>query len=78
MGAVCAAVAESGRLLDVDEDYRSFGLSGELAAVVLEAGLSPAYARVCTTGTIPYDRRREDEALPNVPRLVAAARQLLS
>jgi pyruvate dehydrogenase E1 component beta subunit len=75
---VCTAVAESGRLLVIDEDYRGFGLSGELAAVVLEADLSPRYARVCTEETIPYDRRREDEVLPNVQRIVAAARALLA
>jgi len=36
---VCEAVAKSGRLLVVDEDYREFGLSGELAASILEAGI---------------------------------------
>ncbi len=74
---VCQAVAKTGRLLVVDEDYRSFGLSGELAAVVLEAGVSVQYARVCTDGTIPYARALEDQALPNVARIVAAAMGLL-
>jgi acetoin:2,6-dichlorophenolindophenol oxidoreductase subunit beta len=35
--AVCEAVAQTGRLLVVDEDYEGFGLSAELSAVVLEA-----------------------------------------
>ncbi|HSM54818.1 MAG TPA: transketolase C-terminal domain-containing protein [Candidatus Sulfomarinibacteraceae bacterium] len=74
--ALCDAVARSGRLLVVDEDYEGFGLSGELAAVVLEAGLSVRYARVCTRDTIPYARHLEDEALPNVARIVHAAQQL--
>jgi pyruvate dehydrogenase E1 component beta subunit len=75
--AVVAAVRRSGRLLVVDEDYRDFGLSGELAATVLEAGITVRYARVCVEDTIPYDRRREERALPNVDRILAAATRLL-
>lgn len=75
--AVCDAVAQSGRLLVVDEDYQAFGLSGELAAVVLEAGIPARYGRVCTEETIPYDRVREDQVLPNVARIRQAARQLM-
>lgn len=75
--AVCEAVAQTGRLLVVDEDYEGFGLSGELTAVVLEAGLSCKYARVCTQTTIPYARHLEDQALPNRERIRASARQLM-
>ena len=74
--AVCREVSRSGRLLVVDEDYEGFGLSGELAAVVLEAGLACKYARVCTQTTIPFARALEDETLPNVQRIVAAGRKL--
>ena len=75
--AVCEAVGRSGHLLVVDEDYRDFGLSGELAATVLEAGIQARFSRVCVEGTIPYDRRREQRALPNVERITAAAVSLL-
>jgi len=75
--AVRGVVAQTGHLLIVDEDYESFGLSGELAAVVLEAGLPCAYGRVCTQTTIPYARHLEDQVLPNVERICAAARQLV-
>jgi len=75
--SVCAAVAHTGRLLVVDEDYQGFGLSGELAAVVLEAGLSCRYARVCTRTAIPYARHLEDQALPGTERICASARQLV-
>ncbi|NDJ76665.1 MAG: pyruvate dehydrogenase [Chloroflexi bacterium] len=71
------AVKRSGRLLVVDEDYQGFGLSGELAAVVLEGGIACRYARVCTQTTIPFARHLEEQTLPNVPRIVAAARDLL-
>ena len=75
--AVREAVAQTGRLVVVDEDYESFGLSGELAAAVLEAGISCRYARVCTQTTIPYARHLEDQILPNRERICAAARRLM-
>jgi pyruvate dehydrogenase E1 component beta subunit len=74
--AFCETVAHTGRLLVVDEDYEGFGLSGELGAVALEAGIPFRYARVCTQTTIPYARDREDLALPNVKRICAAIAQL--
>jgi pyruvate dehydrogenase E1 component beta subunit len=74
---LCDAVSKSSRLLVIDEDYQQFALSGELAAVVLEAGLSVQYARVCTEDTIPYTRHLEDQALPNTDRIVAAALGLM-
>jgi pyruvate dehydrogenase E1 component beta subunit len=74
--AVCKTVARTGRMVVVDEDYEGFGLSGELAAVVLEAGIKVKFARVCTRGTIPYARRMEDETLPNIPRIIEAVKKL--
>ena len=76
--AVREAVGHSGRLLVVDEDYEGFGLSGELAATALEAGLRFKYGRVCTRTTIPYARHLEDATLPNVERICEAARALVS
>ncbi len=73
---VITSVSKTGRLLVVDEDYREFGLSGELAAVCLEAGLGPRFARVCVEDTLPFARHLEDAALPNVGRIIAAARSL--
>ncbi len=74
---VVESVTKTGRLLVVDEYYRQFGLSGELAAVCLEAGLKPRYARVCVEDTLPYARPLEDAALPNVDRIVEAATSLV-
>jgi pyruvate dehydrogenase E1 component beta subunit len=73
----CEMVSHTGRLLVVDEDYEGFGLSGELGAVALEAGISFKYARVCTQTTIPYARDREDQTIPNVKRIHAAIAQLV-
>lgn len=75
--AVCDEVSQTRRLLVVDEDYECFGLSGELSAVVLEAGLSCKYSRVCTQTTIPYARHLEDQILPNRQRICASVRQLM-
>ncbi|MBN1642325.1 MAG: pyruvate dehydrogenase [Anaerolineae bacterium] len=75
--AVCEAVALTGRLAVVDEDYEGFGLSGELAAVILEAGIPCQYARVCTQTTIPYARQLEDMVLPNRDRICASVRALV-
>lgn len=74
--AVCRAVERTGRLLVVDEDYKHFSLSGELAAIVMEAGITAQFARVCVEDTIPFDRRREAQALPNVARILEAASAL--
>ena len=75
--ALCEQVGNTHRLLVVDEDYEAFGLSGELAAVVLEAGIDFKYARVCTRSTIPYAREMEDETFPNVERIVDACTRLM-
>jgi pyruvate dehydrogenase E1 component beta subunit len=74
--AVCEEVARTGRLVVVDEDYESFGLSGELSAIVMEAGITCKYSRVCTRSTIPYARHLEDQTLPNTQRICENLRQL--
>jgi pyruvate/2-oxoglutarate/acetoin dehydrogenase E1 component len=61
----------------VAESLKNFGLSGELAARALEAGLRPAFARVCVDDTLPFARHLEEQALPNVPRIVDAAHELM-
>jgi pyruvate dehydrogenase E1 component beta subunit len=76
--ALGESVRQTGHLLVVDEDYETFGLSGELAAVILEKDIPFRYARVCTQTTIPYARNLEDQILPNVERIKTAARALVS
>jgi pyruvate/2-oxoglutarate/acetoin dehydrogenase E1 component len=70
-------VAQTGRLLVVDEDYEGFGLSGELMAIVAEAGVQCKYARVCTRQTIPYAWNLQRTVLPGRDRICSAARQLM-
>jgi acetoin:2,6-dichlorophenolindophenol oxidoreductase subunit beta len=75
---VIGTVSETGRLLVVDEDYQGFGLSGELAAILLEVGISFKYSRVCTNDTIPFSPQLEYHALPNVERITEAAIKLVN
>jgi len=74
--AVCTLAKRTGRVVVVDEDYVRGGLSGEIAATMLEAGLTPRFARVGVETTIPFAPRLEYAALPNRERIVAAVRRL--
>lgn len=71
------SAAKTGHLLVVDEDYEKFGLSGEIAAAVLEGGISVRYGRVCTRSTIPYARHLEEQTLPNTTRITQQIMRLL-
>lgn len=73
---ILSSVADTGKVIVVDEDYEQFGLSGEIAALILEAGIHAKYGRVCTRETIPYARNLEDQTLPNVERIVDVAMKL--
>jgi pyruvate/2-oxoglutarate/acetoin dehydrogenase E1 component len=75
--ALLESVSKTGCLLAVDEDYRDFGLSGELAARVMESGIPAKYGRVCTENTIPYSRELEDRTLPSTNRIVETALKLI-
>jgi acetoin:2,6-dichlorophenolindophenol oxidoreductase subunit beta len=75
--AVREAAAQTGRLVVVDEDYEACGLSGEIAALLLEARVGARFARVCTQTTIPYARDLENETLPSVARILTAVRSLV-
>jgi len=72
-----AMAASTGNVLVVDEDYTRGGLSGEIAAVIAENGVRARFARVTCEGTIPYGRAWEQRTLPNVARVIDAARWLL-
>ncbi|MGD0749902.1 MAG: transketolase C-terminal domain-containing protein [Anaerolineales bacterium] len=75
--SICESVSKTGRILVVDEDYEGFGLSGEVSAILMEEGISFKYARVCTQTTIPYNRSKEDQTLPNVERILTKAKELV-
>ncbi|MDC5699260.1 alpha-ketoacid dehydrogenase subunit beta [Intrasporangium calvum] len=78
--AVAASVAKTGRLVVVDEDYQSFGLSGEIIATVAERGvaLKSAPIRVAVPDVpIPYARELEYAVLPRQDRIRDAVRKVM-
>ena len=79
---ILESVAKTGRLLVVDEDYQSFGLSGEIAAVVVETDprlLKSPMRRVCVPDVpIPYARSLEYAVLPTKARIGEAVRKMVS
>lgn len=81
--AVIRSVAKTGRLLIADEDYLSFGLSGEIAAIVAErldqVTLKAPVKRLAVPNVpIPYSRPLEQFVIPQVASIVAASRQLMA
>lgn len=75
-----ASVRKCRRALVVDESWRSGSLAAELMARITEQAffdLDAPPARVCNEEVpIPYARHMEEAALPQVPKIVAAARAL--
>jgi pyruvate dehydrogenase E1 component beta subunit len=76
--SICDSASKTGRLVVVDEDYQNCGLSGEIAGIVLEAGIPIKFGRVCTEKTIPYTRELEEQTLPNTQRIVDVALRLMN
>jgi acetoin:2,6-dichlorophenolindophenol oxidoreductase subunit beta len=79
---VVASVGKTGRLLVADEDYRSFGLSGEISAIVAERldqiALKAPVGRLAVPDVpIPYSRPLEQYVIPQVGAIVDAARRLV-
>jgi acetoin:2,6-dichlorophenolindophenol oxidoreductase subunit beta len=81
--AILESVRKTGRLLVADEDYLSFGLSGEVAAIVAEnldsVTLRAPVKRLAVPDVpIPYARPLEQFVIPQVAGIVAAARELVT
>ena len=79
--AILASVRKTHRAVVVDEGWRSGGLSAEVSARIMEGAfyeLDAPVGRVCSAEVpIPYARHMEQAAIPQVPAIVAAARQTL-
>ena len=78
--AIVATVASTHRLVVVEEGWKTAGISAEIAALVAEEAiweLDAPVGRVCSAEVpIPYARHMEEAALPQVPGIVAKAREL--
>ena len=79
--AIVSSVEKTHRLLVVDEDYQSFGMSGEVITTAIEGAfdyLDAPPTRVATPDIpIPYSHPLETWALPSVERITEAASSLL-
>jgi pyruvate dehydrogenase E1 component beta subunit len=77
--SIFKSVEKTGRLVVVDEDYQSFGVTAEIISSVVEnnmASLKASPRRVALPDIpIPYSRVMEDNAIPNAARIGAAVRQ---
>lgn len=81
--AVLKSVVKTGRLLVADEDYLSFGLSGELAALVAEnldtvALKAPVRRLAVPDVPIPFSRPLEQFVIPQVENIAASVRGLMN
>lgn len=78
---VCDSVGKTGRLVVVDEDYRSFGVTGEIVARVAEEGLADleAVERLAVPDVpIPYARPMENEVIPGTDDIVESVKNVHS
>jgi pyruvate/2-oxoglutarate/acetoin dehydrogenase E1 component len=79
--AIVRSVSKTGRLIVVDEDYQSFGLSGEIIAAVAEHDptVLKRVSRVCVPDVpIPYAHQLEYAVLPTPARIEAAVRDAMA
>jgi len=78
---IMASVRRTRRAIVVDEGWRTGSLAAEVMARIMEQAfydLDAPPARVCSEEVpIPYAKHLEDAALPQVPKIVAAARRML-
>ena len=76
---VLESVGKTGRLLVVDEDYKSFGMTGEIAATVAETDPGMLKAPVVRLAVpdmpVPYARHSSTSPCPRPTRSSAAARR---
>ena len=74
--AILTSVGKTGRLVVVDEDYRSFGMSGEVVATIadVDPGLlvMPAQRVAVPDVPIPYAHDLEYAVLPRQDRIERA------
>ncbi|MCZ2897612.1 alpha-ketoacid dehydrogenase subunit beta [Burkholderia thailandensis] len=79
---IMASVIKCRRAVIVDECWRSASVASEIVARIVEQAfyeLDAPLARVCAEDVpIPYARHMEEAALPQVDKIVAAVKQLLS
>jgi pyruvate/2-oxoglutarate/acetoin dehydrogenase E1 component len=81
METVLTSVRATNRTVIVDEGWRSGSISAEITTRLVEEAffdLDAPVARVCSEEVpIPYAKHMEEAAIPQVPRIKAAAREVV-
>ena len=79
---ILQSIKKTHRLLVVDEDYKSYGVTAEIAAIAAEEGLydleAPVKRLALPDVPIPYSRPLEQFVLPNADKIVAEAIKLVN
>jgi pyruvate dehydrogenase E1 component beta subunit len=79
---ILQSVKKTHRLLVVDEDYLSYGMTAEIAAIVAEEGLydleAPVKRLAIPDVPIPYSRPLEQFVLPNAEKIFNEAMKLVN
>jgi len=77
---IMASVRKTRRAVLVDEGWRTGSLAAEISARIMEQAffdLDAPVARVCSEEVpVPYAKHLEEAALPQIPKIVAAVRQV--
>jgi len=80
--AVVNSVKKTHRLMVVDEDYLSYGMSGEITALVAEEALDyldmPPKRLAVPDVPIPYSNTLEDFVIPSAKSIAEAVRELMA
>jgi pyruvate/2-oxoglutarate/acetoin dehydrogenase E1 component len=78
---IMTSVSKTRRAVIVDEGWRSGSLSAEICTRIIEQAfweLDGPIGRVCSEEVpIPYSHHLENAAIPQVPKIVAAAKAAL-
>ena len=78
---LAASLRKTHKVVVIDEGWKSGSLAAEVIARIVEDcffDLDAPVARVCSEEVpIPYAKHMEEAALPQVPKIIAAAKQVL-
>jgi pyruvate/2-oxoglutarate/acetoin dehydrogenase E1 component len=79
--AILKSVKKTGRVVIVQEAYRTSGFAGEISAIITEeafASLKGPVARVTAPNTtVPFSPALEDEYIPSPEKIVNAVLKLI-
>jgi pyruvate/2-oxoglutarate/acetoin dehydrogenase E1 component len=73
---------KTGRVIVVDEGYRSYGVTSELAMIVLEEAFYYLICPIVRIGAldvpVPFSKPLEDATIPSASQIIAAAKKMMN